>query len=77
MSEPIDRVCPVCREGTMVDIEYDADPASREPVQRADSREVIEFSCGHLVVGPSLASADEERLDVERRTSDQTVDTEG
>ena len=58
----------------MVDIEYDADPASREPAQRADSREVIEFSCVHA--GPSLASADEERLDVERRTSDQTVDPE-
>ncbi|MGZ8602014.1 MAG: hypothetical protein ACXWXN_05795 [Actinomycetota bacterium] len=77
MSEPADRLCPVCSKGTMVDIVYDVDPASREPTQRADSRQSIEFSCGHRVVGPSLASADEERLDVERRTSGETVDPEG
>jgi len=76
MSEVTDGVCPVCGKGTMVDLVYDAYPSSREPVQRADSRELTEFSCGHRVVGPSLASADEERLDVERRTSDETVDPE-
>jgi hypothetical protein len=60
----------------MVDIAFDEDAASREPIQRADSRELTEFSCGHRVVGPSLGSSDEERLDVERRTSDETVDPE-
>lgn len=76
MSGATDRVCPVCGKGTMVDIAFDVDPAGREPAQRADSRELTEFSCGHRVVGASLASSDEERLDVERRTSDETVDPE-
>lgn len=60
----------------MIDIVYDVDPESREPSQRADSRELTLYSCGHGVAGPSLASADEGQLDVERRTSVETVDPE-
>ena len=66
--------CPICGIGPLSDIAHDADPASREPAQRADSRELVAFTCGHRVPGASLASADEERLNVERRTSDETVD---
>lgn len=66
--------CPVCSRGTITDIVYDAVPGSREPVQRADGTELVIYSCGHRVPGPSLASADQDRLDVERRTSSETVD---
>jgi hypothetical protein len=65
--------CPICGGGTFVDIAYDVDPASREPAQRADSREMVTYSCGHEVAGPSLARADQERLDVERRNAEDTV----
>lgn len=69
------RTCPLCSVGTVTDITHDLDPASLEPAQRAESRELIVYSCGHRVPGPSLASADEERLEVERRSSEDTVDT--
>lgn len=69
---PTDR-CPVCGEGRFVDIAYDVDPTSREPAQRADSHEMITYSCGHAVAGPSLADADQRRLDVERRSAEDTV----
>jgi hypothetical protein len=32
------------------------------------------YTCGHQVPGPALDTADQERLDVERRTSAETVD---
>lgn len=65
--------CPVCGEGTFVDIAYDVDPTSREPSQQADSHELVTYGCGHAVAGPSLAGADQRELDVERRTTDDTV----
>ncbi|MEZ0235609.1 MAG: hypothetical protein ACAH81_11770 [Actinomycetota bacterium] len=74
MSTPPAR-CPVCGQGTVADIAYDADPPRREPAQRSDSRELLTYSCGHEVVGDSpLSAADEDRLDVERRSSEETVD---
>jgi hypothetical protein len=54
---------------------YDAgtgDRGGEEPKQLADSSEVDVYSCGHEVVGESLAHADEP-LDVETRTSDEPV----
>jgi hypothetical protein len=66
--------CPVCSRGTVADIVYDVAPGTREPVQQADSRELVIYSCGHRVRGPSLETADEDRLDVERRGSEETVD---
>jgi hypothetical protein len=74
MSAPPAR-CPVCGQGTVADIAYDADPPRREPTQRPDSRELFTYSCGHEVVGNSpLSTADEDRLEVERRNSEETVD---
>jgi hypothetical protein len=70
---PVPDRCPVCGKGSFVDIAYDVDPASREPAQRADSREMVTYSCGHAVSGPSLASADQEELNVERRASEDTI----
>ena len=66
--------CPVCDRGTLADIVYDVDPASVEPSQTSDSHEASVYTCGHRVSGPSLATADQERLDVERRGSEETVD---
>lgn len=69
-----DAPCPICGLGTVSDIVYDASASSEEPVQGSDSHEVVVYSCGHRVGGFRLDSADEDRLDVERRTSDETVD---
>ena len=47
-----------------------------EEVQQADTRQVETFSCGHEVVGPSLAAsaAGTEDLEVERRDSEDTTE---
>ncbi|MFB3737449.1 MAG: hypothetical protein ACE14W_00610 [Candidatus Velamenicoccus archaeovorus] len=41
--------------------------------QRPSSRQVDTYSCGHEVVGPPLSRADGS-LDVERRSSEETVE---
>jgi hypothetical protein len=60
----------------LVDIAYDEPLTSKDPElqQSADSHQIETYSCGHRVVGPSLAIADPERLDVGRRDSEETVD---
>jgi hypothetical protein len=67
--------CPRCGEGTLVDVSFDLDPADpvADGMQEAESRQIETYSCGHTVVGPRLASADQEAMTVERRTSDETV----
>lgn len=68
--------CPICGRGVVRDVGYDAG-AQRDdgaPMQTADSRQVTTFSCGHTVDGASLATADTEELDVEERSSEETVD---
>ncbi|MBA3764930.1 MAG: hypothetical protein H0X05_05395 [Actinobacteria bacterium] len=67
-------ICPICGVGTLADIVFDVDPSTREPAQSADSGEMVLYSCGHRVPGPPLDEADETELDVERRTSEETVD---
>ncbi len=57
--------CPVCGRGTLREIDFGE--------QQPDSREVQTFTCGHEVKGPRLETADADELDVERRTSDETV----
>jgi len=66
--------CPLCGEGTLQEIAFDEGSPRRPLEQQADSREVLAFTCGHTVHGASLAEADTDRLDVERRHSDETVD---
>jgi hypothetical protein len=67
--------CPVCGNGTLTDIGFDAASMSDgEPAQTTDARQILTYSCGHTCVGPSLASANEEVLEVERRTSEETTD---
>jgi hypothetical protein len=66
--------CPVCGQGTLADIAYDALPSTgREPEQQPESRQVDVYTCGHKVVGAALAAADEQ-LDVERRASEETAE---
>ncbi len=70
------KVCPICGEGRLVDVAFDAgtgEGADDEPKQVADSSEVDVYSCGHEVLGSSLARADRS-LGVETRTSDEPVD---
>jgi hypothetical protein len=64
--------CPICGEGTLADIAYDAlPPTPRDPEQQPDSRQIDSYTCGHQVIGGQLAGADATDLDVERRTSDE------
>jgi CBS domain-containing protein len=56
----------------VADIAHDA--GTYAALQTAESRELISYSCGHEVPGPSISSADQERLEVERRTSAETTD---
>lgn len=64
--------CPVCGEGTLADIEYDKG-ADEDLQQQPASRQLDAYSCGHQVAGAPLEVADD-RLDVERRTSDETAE---
>jgi hypothetical protein len=68
--------CPVCGLGTLIDITYNEASGgdARPPAQEADSRQVDAYTCGHEAVGPRLSTADPEVLDVERRTTDETVE---
>jgi hypothetical protein len=68
--------CPVCGIGVVADVMYD-DGAERDDggaMQTADTRQVTTYSCGHTVRGASLATADTTELDVEQRTTDETID---
>jgi hypothetical protein len=67
--------CPVCGSGTLRELSHDLDPLRRHapPEQTADSLQVETYTCGHEVIGASLASADPDRLDVERRDSEETA----
>ena len=67
--------CPQCRRGVLVDVSYELEEAGgTEPVIAPESREVRTFSCGHEDRGPRLASSDQGRLSVERRTSEETAE---
>jgi hypothetical protein len=66
--------CPVCGQGTLADIAFDEQPATADgPEQQPEARQVDVYTCGHKVVGAPLAAADD-RLDVERRGSDETAE---
>ncbi len=66
--------CPVCGIGVVQDIAYDAEVESPggKPFQDPEAREITRYSCGHSVEGARLSAADD-RLDVERRQSEDTV----
>jgi hypothetical protein len=72
MSEADSTTCPICGEGTLQTVDFGD--------QQPESRQVQTFTCGHKVEGARLETADADRLDVERRASEETVtplDAEG
>lgn len=66
----VERRCPVCGVGTLADIDFGGDDLFQDP----SSRQVDVYTCGHEVESASLESADADRLDVERRTSEETAE---
>jgi hypothetical protein len=67
--------CPICGKGTLADIAYNEGKSSSDDLQQQPtSRQVDVYTCGHQVEGARLETADE-RLDVERRTSEETTET--
>ena len=58
--------CPQCGRGRLVDLSFDerGRDADARPRQSADSHEILTYTCGHAVVGASLATADPRQLDV-------------
>jgi hypothetical protein len=70
MTETTDQRCPVCGEGVLQHL------GSEDPdhLQRPESHVIETYTCGHEVTTPALATADADRLEVERRTSDETLD---
>ena len=65
VGEPESTICPICGKGTLVTVDFGD--------QQPESREVQTFTCGHEVKGGRLQTADADRLDVERRQSEETV----
>jgi hypothetical protein len=61
--------CPICGEGTLADIDFGGEDLVQDP----ESRQVDVYTCGHEVARAPLEVADGDRLDVERRTSDETT----
>ena len=67
---PVDeRRCPVCGRGVLADIDFGGDALFQDP----ESRQVDAFSCGHEVDRAPLEVADADRLDVERRRSEESA----
>ena len=65
-----ERRCPVCGAGTLADIDFGGEDLFQDPT----SRQVDVYTCGHEVERAPLESADADRLDVERRSSEETAE---
>ena len=65
-----DKQCPICGEGIL---QHLGTEAGEEGGQQPDSPILETYSCGHTATGGALAGADADRLEVERRTTDETV----
>jgi len=66
--------CPVCGRGTLADITYNEGRTADEDLQQQPgSRQLDVYTCGHRVPGAPLEAAND-RLDVERRTSEETAE---
>jgi endogenous inhibitor of DNA gyrase (YacG/DUF329 family) len=68
--ERTERRCPICGRGVLADIDFGGDELFQDPT----SRQVDAYTCGHEVERAPLESADADRLDVERRTSEDTAE---
>ena len=61
--------CPICGKGTLADIDFGGEDLVQDP----ESRQVDVYTCGHEVARAPLEVADADRLDVERRRSEETA----
>jgi hypothetical protein len=61
--------CPICGKGTLADIDFGGEDLVQDP----ESRQVDVYTCGHEVARAPLEVADADRLDVERRSSEETA----
>ncbi|HET9248712.1 MAG TPA: hypothetical protein VFP13_02060 [Actinomycetota bacterium] len=67
--------CPVCGKGVFTDVVYEDPAAAGAGLRQAgDSVEVLLYSCGHEARGAPLAAADAERMTVEERESEDTIE---
>ena len=67
--------CPICGRGVFTDVVYEEPEAGGpEPRLSGDSYEVLVFSCGHRVKGARLEEADQDRMTVERRESEDATE---
>lgn len=73
-STPQEQRCPICGHGRLRSLRYDEGGTSETLQQGSDSREVQLFTCGHEVTGAALDTADGDRLEVEQRSSEETID---
>ena len=70
-SEDEAKRCPVCGVGVLQHLGAEAGEKEQQP----DSPIIETYSCGHEVAEDRLESADAERLEVERRSSEETAET--
>jgi hypothetical protein len=64
-----ERRCPVCGRGVLRHLGTEAGRRDQQPT----SPIVETYTCGHEVREPPLETADADRLEVERRTSEDTA----
>ena len=69
MENSTEKRCPVCGEGVLQHLGSEDDA-----MQRPESPLIETYTCGHEVTTPPLATADADRLEVERRTPEDTID---
>ena len=65
-----DKRCPVCGRGVLQHLGPEAGRRELQP----DSPIIETYSCGHEVPEERLETADARRLEVERRTSEETAE---
>jgi len=65
-----DRRCPICGRGVLRELGPEADAIQGPKTQQRQT-----YSCGHEIAEPPLeATAEDDRLEVERRATHDTVD---
>jgi hypothetical protein len=64
-----ERRCPECGQGVLADIDYGGEDLFQDP----KSRQVDVYTCGHEVPRAPLEISDPDRLDVERRRSEESA----
>lgn len=60
-----DNICPVCGKGTFLQVDFGE--------QQPESRQVETYTCGHEIQGARLDTANPDQLNIERRSSEETV----